>query len=381
MWSQKYMPKKFSEVIGHKDVIEKLKTYKWDKPLLLYGAPGVGKTMFTNIIANEFNFEPILITETNIKSVLASSQTTSIDGKKRLLIIDNVDLMSNIRDVIKLIKETKNPIILTANDIRDRKLREIRNLCESINVRRPTPQLIVKILKRICSLEAIYAEEVALKKIAENAKGDVRAAINDLETIAKNRKRITVEDTIILEYRDRKAEIYQVLGTILMKKNIKQAITIMWNLDMELDSCEMWIDENLPYVYSDKEDLARAYYYLSRADIFLGRITSRQYWGFMRYASSLMSAGVSLSKRGKIKYRTFQFPKYFLNLSKTKKARDIKKRIGKKIAKKLHTSSKTIISQYIPLFKVLLNQGKISRDFLSKEYDLTPDEIDFIEES
>lgn len=375
------MPKKFSEVIGHKDVIEKLKTYKWDKPLLLYGAPGVGKTMFTNIIANEFNFEPILITETNIKSVLASSQTTSIDGKKRLLIIDNVDLMSNIRDVIKLIKETKNPIILTANDIRDRKLREIRNLCESINVRRPTPQLIVKILKRICSLEAIYAEEVALKKIAENAKGDVRAAINDLETIAKNRKRITVEDTIILEYRDRKAEIYQVLGTILMKKNIKQAITIMWNLDMELDSCEMWIDENLPYVYSDKEDLARAYYYLSRADIFLGRITSRQYWGFMRYASSLMSAGVSLSKRGKIKYRTFQFPKYFLNLSKTKKARDIKKRIGKKIAKKLHTSSKTIISQYIPLFKVLLNQGKISRDFLSKEYDLTPDEIDFIEES
>ena len=375
------MPKKFSEVIGHKDVIEKLKTYKWDKPLLLYGAPGVGKTMFTNIIANEFNFEPILITETNIKSVLASSQTTSIDGKKRLLIIDNVDLMSNIRDVIKLIKETKNPIILTANDIRDRKLREIRNLCESINVRRPTPQLIVKILKRICSLEAIYAEEVALKKIAENAKGDVRAAINDLETIAKNRKRITMEDTIILEYRDRKAEIYQVLGTILMKKNIKQAITIMWNLDMELDSCEMWIDENLPYVYSDKEDLARAYYYLSRADIFLGRITSRQYWGFMRYASSLMSAGVSLSKRGKIKYRTFQFPKYFLNLSKTKKARDIKKRIGKKMAKKLHTSSKTIISQYIPLFKVLLNQGKISRDFLSKEYDLTADEIDFIEES
>ncbi|RLI91997.1 MAG: hypothetical protein DRO65_00655, partial [Candidatus Altiarchaeales archaeon] len=313
--------------------------------------------------------------------VLASSQTTSIDGKKRLLIIDNVDLMSNIRDVIKLIKETKNPIILTANDIRDRKLREIRNLCESINVRRPTPQLIVKILKRICSLEAIYAEEVALKKIAENAKGDVRAAINDLETIAKNRKRITMEDTIILEYRDRKAEIYQVLGTILMKKNIKQAITIMWNLDMELDSCEMWIDENLPYVYSDKEDLARAYYYLSRADIFLGRITSRQYWGFMRYASSLMSAGVSLSKRGKIKYKTFQFPKYFLNLSKTKKARDIKKRIGKKMAKKLHTSSKTIISQYIPLFKVLLNQGKISRDFLSKEYDLTPDEIDFIEES
>ena len=51
MWTEKYKPKKFEEIIGNKKAIEELKKYSWKKPLLLYGPPGTGKTTLTKIIA------------------------------------------------------------------------------------------------------------------------------------------------------------------------------------------------------------------------------------------------------------------------------------------------------------------------------------------
>ena len=67
----------------------------------------------------------------------------------------------------------------------------------------------------------------------------------------------------------------------------------------ELGTIEEWISENLPKEYLKYKDLANGYDYLSKSDVFLGRVFRRQYFGLWRYASALMTAGTALAKEEK----------------------------------------------------------------------------------
>lgn len=378
MWIEKHKPRRFDEIVSNNRLIEELKGYGWDKPLILYGATGAGKSMFVGVIANEFNFDLVEIDDQNIADAVSISQTGGIFSNKKLIVIDQVEAIKDIREVTKLVKETKNPTILLTCDLKSKRLRTIKKYCKSLGLRKLQTASMATILSIICNKEGVSSGRDVLLKIAENAGGDVRSAINDLENIAKGRDRITGENLDVLERRDRTTDIFKVLSLILAKRDFNEAVKSTWNLGEQPRDLIQWIDENLPRVYTEINDLGRAYYYLSRADIFLGRIMIRQYWGFLRYSTPLMTGGVNISKGDKINFARYSFPSYFSALGRTKKERRLKGSIGVKMASKLHVSKKVFAREYIPLLRILLSSSKVGEDELIQEYKLDADEIEYL---
>ncbi len=378
MLIEKYKPENLGGIVGNPKLINGLRGYQWKKPLLVYGPPGVGKSALIEAIAREFDFDLVEITEENMSMAGSTAQTASIFGKRKLILIDNIDQIKDIKGVAELLKETKNPIVLITSDFSSKRLGTIKRVCEKVQMRRLTPQSIKKILEDICGREGISAGGGVLEKIAENAGGDVRSAINDLDAVSRGKKKVSIEDLEVLGGRDRSTDIYNALNVILMKKDFKEAINSTRDLSEQPRDIMLWIDENMPRVYRNMEDVETAYGYLSKADMFLGRIIKRQYWGFLRYVIPLMSGGVNISKRGGVNFTMYKFPSQIIKMSQTKKERNTKKSIGSKLSPVLHVSGRVVEREYIPLLRTLLKNEKVDRLDLTEKYDLNDEEIEFL---
>lgn len=378
MWINKYKPAKLAEIIGNKKVIEDLRGYTWGKPLLIYGPTGVGKSVLVEALADELDFDLVEINDGNIGNSRNTVESSSLFGNRKLIFIDNVDRIKDIRTVTEILKVSRNPVVLITSDFKSKRLATVKKRCQKVQIKRHTTSSVVKSLQGICMREGVDVEVDILKSIAENASGDLRAAINDLETVAKGRDRISEVDVELIGKRDRTSDIYKALTAILMKRDMQEAMRSTYDLNEQPRDVLLWIDENLPKVVKGRGELNQAYRYLSRADIFLGRITGRQYWGFLRYANSLMTGGVNVSKGDKISFAMYQFPFYIIRMGQTKKERNLKKNIGLKLSPELHCSSKTVANEYIPLLKTLIKENKINVKEVEDRFRLDKEEIEYL---
>jgi len=386
MWSKKYEPGSFDKIASCKAAAIAVKNYDWKKPLIIYGATGVGKSMLVRIIAKELGYGIISINNENMGNARHIADTASFFAGKKLIYFDEpsrLKFMSGRRNMIvgelkEIFKITKHPIVITTCDINDQKVKNFKNLCTLIQLKRPMASTITNIMADICRRENIKADKDILKRIASNANGDVRAAINDLQSAAMSKSELSEDDMEIIAPRDTTSDIFRAMSLIFSSKKVEDAIKSTWDINERPDNVILWIDENVPLRYSN-EVLCRAYYYISRADTFIGRITSRQYWGYLRYANALMTAGVALSRGDtKMNYVRYNFPGYISKMGKTKSERNIKKSIGEKFSPHFHISARTAAGEYIPLMSILLRKNKINRSEIEHEFDLDPAEISYL---
>ena len=150
MFTEKYKPKRVSEIIGQEKAITSFNEWikKWrkgNKALLLHGPPGSGKTSLIQAYANERNLDFIEMnasdfrTADQIKEVLGqSTRQMSLFGKGKIFLLDEIDGLSGrkdsggVKEIIDLIKKSNYPIILTANDPWNQKLRTLRTYCQLV---------------------------------------------------------------------------------------------------------------------------------------------------------------------------------------------------------------------------------------------------------
>ncbi|MCS7130213.1 MAG: replication factor C large subunit [Archaeoglobaceae archaeon] len=405
LWTEKYRPKTLNDVMAGKETISKVLEWakNWQKgawkPLLLAGPPGIGKTSLAMAIANTMKWEFVEMNASDqrnweiINKIVgegAFNETISDEGeflssrsgRLKLIVLDEVDNIHKKEDVggesalIRIIKrKPRQPIILIANDPYQLSP-ELRKLCEFIEFRRLTKTQILKVLQEICAREGIECEKEALQEIAENAGGDLRAAINDLQAIAEGKKEISVEDVIVSK-RTQEVDVFKVLQKIF-KTNYSPYGDAML-LDESPEDLIQWIEENLPLEYSG-EDLFRGYLALSRADIFISRVKKRQFYRLWKYATYLMTNGVQqMREETKSGFTKYKRPQTWQFLFQTKQKRELKDGILKKISNFSHLSTKKAKSEILPILTVLLKNLDIERSAkIAVFYQFNREELEFL---
>ncbi|MEM4295229.1 MAG: replication factor C large subunit [Candidatus Anstonellales archaeon] len=377
MLTEKYRPKILKDIVGNEEAkkqaiewIEKVLKGKEKKALFIYGSTGVGKTSLAYAIAKEYNLEPIFLTtsekrnDITIKS-MELSNAFSVFGKRRLIIFDDLEGLASkddrgaINAIVHIIKEAKNPIILIANDYWNQKLKQLRPFSIPVQMKKLNAMQIKKILEYIVKKENI--KNVNIDEIAKYADGDVRASINNLESN-------------MAAYRDKKRGAYDVILSILKGKNIDWARKTLMQSDDDPELIIAWLDENIAVEYKTKEEIAKAYDYLSKSDLFRARITKRQYWGFLRYVTVFL-AFIALAKKHESHGLTrYAFPSYIKELSATMEKRAKIKSIAGKIAKKIHSNIRYVINNF-QFYKMLILKNK---EMAKNYFMLNDDEIEFL---
>jgi replication factor C large subunit len=399
-WTQKYRPKSLLEVVGNDEAKRKILEWiqTWEKgipekrAILIYGPPGIGKTSTIEALANDLNMELIISdastyrTEEAVKRTAGrASQAGSIFGKKKIIVFDEVDGVSGtadtggLREIIDVIKNTRVPVVLIANDAWDPRLASLRNLCELIEFKRLSVHDVARYLQKICLKEGISAEDKALKFIAERSSGDLRSAINDLQALAQGKTKLTYEDVAWLAPRDRKEQIFNVLRMIFYAKNSATAKSAVNMADVDLDMLFEWIYENAPYHIKNPLEFAAVMDMLAKADIYRGRINKTQNWAFLRYVIDLMTAGVAASWSKKTTgWIPFRFPERIRTASMKKEEKGLLEEIGRKIGKKCHISSARAVKEVLPYLRIILwNNPKMGRE-IAKWFDLNEEMLTYI---
>ncbi|MHA1409952.1 MAG: replication factor C large subunit [Candidatus Odinarchaeia archaeon] len=400
LWTEKYRPKKISEIAANKSEVQEIINWvkNWfDKPpkkrgLLLYGPPGVGKTASIYAIANELSLEVLEINASDkrnaeeIKKIvgMASEQRSLLSTKIRIILIDEVDGVAGredrggISEIIKILKKTANPIIMTANDPWNPKLRSLREQCQLIRFKRIRTPSISKVLKKIAELEGIEIEEEAVKKIAINANGDLRSAINDLQFYSEGLTKITEKDIFYIGPRDRTQEIFEILKKVFQAEKIIDAKNTYDSIDIDYDLFFKWISENAYLHAKDSLELSDVYEILALADIQLSRIIKTNNWGLFKYFIFLITGGVSASISNKYGWKKYHFPTWINKLSKTKSKRGIIKELSKKIKLKCHLSITRAKSEIIPYLKIIFQNDLERAKELSRYFTLSDAEIEYL---
>ena len=381
-WTEKYRPKRISEIIDNENakniVISWLKDFfrkkTKKKAVLLYGPPGVGKTTLAYALANDFNLEIIEVNASDtrnaitLKKVIGNAVSeSSLFGKKgKIILMDEVDGINpsqdsgGINEIIKLIENTRIPIILTANNPWDPKLRKLRNRCVLVEVKKLSVWDAVKLLKKICEKEGIVADNKVLREMAKRSAGDLRAAINDLQAIAGARKKISKESLNMLGIRSRQLNMFEIVRNIFLSKKPEQAKAVLMQPSLDFNLLLQWINENIPYQYQESnEAIAEAFNNLSKADIYLGRIKKSQDWSLLSYALDLMTAGVALvPHKPKFRFVKYSFPQKLKLMFVSKERRGRRNRVLASIAKKCHTSKKVANTDILPYVLFIYKNNK-----------------------
>ena len=167
--------------------------------------------------------------------------------------------------------------------------------CKLITFRRINTETVFRVLRRISEEEGLKISEEALLTLAQHAHGDLRSALNDLQALSISEAALegVNERAIATGERDLETDIFEVLKKIFGVEghDLHEALSALYTLDKTPEESIQWIYKNFSYEY-DAERFVHGLHYLSRADMFLGRVRERENFKFWRYASSLMAGGV-----------------------------------------------------------------------------------------
>ncbi|WP_406671438.1 replication factor C large subunit [Methanolobus sp. ZRKC4] len=392
-WAEKYRPKTLADVVGHKKPVEELRNWaeKWvhgipdTRAVILQGPAGIGKTSSAHALAMDFGWEVIELNASDqrtagvIEKVAGSaSQMRTLTGVsgKRLVILDEADNLHGNSDrggsraIINVIKETSQPIVLIANDLYGISS-SLRSLCLELKFGSVQSRSMVPALKKIALNEGLMCGVGVIEKISENADGDFRSAVNDLQAVAMGRTEINIEDISTAE-RDNKESIFRVVGKIFKGKDITPALEASYSLDETPEDLIHWIDENLPHQYTGKgeealtDDIIQAYSYLSRSDRFLGRVRRRQNYRMWRYAGMLMTGGAVVSKsRNRSGFVKYQPPSLWRKMGQIRSKRNMRDNIAAKVGTHCNESMRYSRLEVAGLYTKLLETDDYAIDVVA----------------
>jgi replication factor C small subunit len=207
MWSEKYRPKKLSEVVDQKEIIKGISNLirSPDIPHMLFAGPaGVGKTTTALCIAMELLGEEwrkntlelnasdergIKMVRERVKEFAASIKLAGDKefGKPKIIILDEADEMTSeaqtaLRRIIEDSARTTRFVIIC--NYLSQIIEPIQSRCVVFRFTRLPKEDVIEHLKMICEQQKVKYEEKALAQIYEATGGDLRHSINIMQAAA-----------------------------------------------------------------------------------------------------------------------------------------------------------------------------------------------------
>jgi len=302
------------------------------KGIYVFGNPGTGKTSFVTNILKELNYDIIKYDAGDIRNTSVIEDITRHNMsdknimslfnkkiKKIAIIMDEIDGMNNgdkggINSLIKLIrpKKTKkqkleevtvNPIICIGNYRIDKKIKELMNVCNIVELKTPNQLQINNIVDKI--MPSINNETKT--KLVNYIQGDLRK-MNNMYKLYKNKPHFFTCETInnIFEikcYNDDTKKITNKLineyfplneHSNIMNETDRTSVGLLWHENI-IDGIEKLDKKNsIPLYISQLDNICFADY--------IDRITfQKQIWQFNE-----MSSLIKTFKNNKIYHESFQ---------------------------------------------------------------------------
>lgn len=385
-WTEKYRPKTTKEIVGQSEPIQKVKNFLINFPgkkkaIILNGQPGIGKTTLAHALSIETNAEIFELNASDLRNKSSMNlklrpvlEQKPLFEKNKIILVDEVDGISGtdrggVSELISLIESSKYPVICTANDAWTQKLSPLRKKCEIVELKEISPSETKEVLKKILEMEKKSIHSDTLNQISIKSNGDLRSAINELETLSEMGNKESFE---VFE-KPKKMDIFHAMKNIFQNKANLEMLGTFDKVDMSIDDIILWIEGNIPKVYSGIE-LVKAYERLAKVDLFKGRIYKQQYWRFLVYENFFLSFGISEAKGNKEKKGFYKYSKpdrilkIWLNNQKHAK----RKTISQKMAAKTHVGEKRILSEWNEVKNILKNPQ------IQKQLKLDEEEISYV---
>ncbi len=203
IWAERYRPESLDEVVGQDDITERLKSYVKSEnlPHLLFSGPaGVGKTTSAIAIAKELfgemwtnNFTELNASDERGINVVRNqiknfSRTKPLaDASFKIIFLDEADALTP--DAQNALRRTMERFSSTCRFIlscnySSKIIEPIQSRCAVYRFRPISNVSIGKRIKHIASEEKLNVTEDGLDAIGYVAKGDMRKAINTLQSAA-----------------------------------------------------------------------------------------------------------------------------------------------------------------------------------------------------
>lgn len=380
-WLEKYRPESLEGFVAQgkpiSQVLEWLTAFEPGQSLLLAGPSGTGKSLLVELLAEEKGLELQRINVSDrmgkegLENFFRTSKVYSMFHKGKILLVDEVDGIPGtdrgaVPNLVRLIKESLFPVILTAIDPYKPKLRPLRAHSSMVKFTKVPSPSIAKKLREIAGKEGLSAEDSVLKDLARWSGGDLRSAILDLQTLGQGKKEVTEEDLQALGYRERASSVFDVLPGLFRSGSVKAGRKIMFESSQDSDELFWWMETNAPLEFPP-EALPKVYDILSMADLFRSRVMKQQNWRFKAYMSDLL-ASLSVFREGeKFGYTPYKMPDRIIMMGRTKARRAVMASLCRKIGGFTHASSRVVKRDYLPYLRIIYRKKGIFGLNLDKE--------------
>lgn len=201
-------------MVGNEDAVTRLAQFARDgnmPNIILHGPPGCGKTtvilcMARKILGNQMKDAVLELNASNERGLdvvrnkikmFAQAKVTLEPGKQKLVILDEADAMTEsaqqaLRRIIEIYSKTTR--FAFACNIFDKIIEPIQSRCAVVRFNKLSDQQMRSKMLDICKQMNVKYDEEGIKAIIYTAQGDMRQAINNLQSTHDGFETITSEN-------------------------------------------------------------------------------------------------------------------------------------------------------------------------------------------
>lgn len=240
IWTEKYRPKTFADVKGHREIVERVQAFveKKNMPHLLFAGPaGIGKTTLSLVIARELfknewhqNFLELNASDERGIDIIRNkvkdfARTRAIgDVPFKIIYLDECDALT--KEAQQALRRTMENYTQTCRFIlscnySSKIIDPIQSRCTVFRFKLLGKEDVIKIIDQIAKEENLKIDSAAKEALYEISHGDVRRAENILQSSHAISDDITEEMVFSLASIARPKEIKEVLELALKGNFIK----------------------------------------------------------------------------------------------------------------------------------------------------------------